>query len=125
MKVVCETCNTRYAISDEKVRGKAFKIKCKKCGAFMVVRAHGTHENAAESLDSHAHAVAASHAEALAAPEPTSAPAPEAAPGADDHAGLGAEAAAAKEEKEEKETRVFNYAEFERLMADKAETATP
>ena len=41
MKVVCESCQTRYAIADEKVRGKTFKIKCKKCGAFMVVRPPG------------------------------------------------------------------------------------
>jgi predicted Zn finger-like uncharacterized protein len=38
MKIVCEACQAKYSISDEKVRGKAFKIRCKKCGHIIVVR---------------------------------------------------------------------------------------
>jgi len=29
MKIVCEACQAKYSISDDKVRGKAFKIRCK------------------------------------------------------------------------------------------------
>jgi predicted Zn finger-like uncharacterized protein len=39
MKIVCEACQAKYSISDEKVRGKAFKIRCKKCSHIIVVRA--------------------------------------------------------------------------------------
>jgi predicted Zn finger-like uncharacterized protein len=56
MKIVCDSCGTKYSISDEKVRGKVFKIRCKKCSHIIVVR--GTNEAAA----------AASAAPAAAAP---------------------------------------------------------
>ncbi|MCC6646999.1 MAG: zinc-ribbon domain-containing protein [Polyangiaceae bacterium] len=36
MKVACQTCGAKYTISDEKVRGKTVKIKCKKCGTSIV-----------------------------------------------------------------------------------------
>jgi predicted Zn finger-like uncharacterized protein len=39
MKIVCEACQAKYSISDDKVRGKAFKIRCKKCSHTIVVRA--------------------------------------------------------------------------------------
>lgn len=40
MKLICESCHTRYSIADEKVRGKnkIFKIKCRNCGETMVVK---------------------------------------------------------------------------------------
>ncbi len=38
MKIVCDSCSTKYSIADEKVRGKVFKIKCKKCGHIIVVK---------------------------------------------------------------------------------------
>ena len=38
MKFACERCRTRYSISDEKVRRKVLKIRCKTCGNVMVVR---------------------------------------------------------------------------------------
>src|SRR5262249_32587310 len=38
MKIICENCATKYSIADEKVRGKAFKIRCKKCSHTIVVR---------------------------------------------------------------------------------------
>jgi predicted Zn finger-like uncharacterized protein len=41
MKIVCENCAAKYSISDEKVKGKAFKIRCKKCGESIVVRGDG------------------------------------------------------------------------------------
>ncbi len=38
MKIVCENCSAKYSIADEKVKGKVFKIRCKKCGESIVVR---------------------------------------------------------------------------------------
>ncbi|MFH1812355.1 MAG: AgmX/PglI C-terminal domain-containing protein [Pseudomonadota bacterium] len=38
MKFFCQKCQTKYAIADEKVRGKILKIRCKKCQAIIVVR---------------------------------------------------------------------------------------
>jgi len=38
MKIVCDSCGAKYSIADEKVAGKVFKIRCKKCGAIIVVR---------------------------------------------------------------------------------------
>jgi predicted Zn finger-like uncharacterized protein len=38
MKIICDSCSTKYSIADDKVRGKVFKIKCKKCGHIIVVR---------------------------------------------------------------------------------------
>jgi len=45
MKIVCDSCSTKYSISDDKVRGKVFKIRCKKCSHIIVVK--GTGEGAA------------------------------------------------------------------------------
>jgi predicted Zn finger-like uncharacterized protein len=41
MKISCQSCATKYTIADDKVRGKTVKIKCKKCGATIVVGADG------------------------------------------------------------------------------------
>lgn len=38
MKFLCGSCRTKYQISDEKVRGKILTIRCKKCGAKIIVR---------------------------------------------------------------------------------------
>jgi predicted Zn finger-like uncharacterized protein len=38
MKIICDSCGTKYSISDDKVRGKVFKIRCKKCSHIIVVR---------------------------------------------------------------------------------------
>lgn len=40
MKITCQSCQAKYTIADEKVLGKTVKIKCKKCGASIVV--HGS-----------------------------------------------------------------------------------
>ncbi len=55
MKIVCEACAAKYSISDDKVRGKVFKIRCKKCSHIIVVR--GDADQAAEEApqaESHA-----------------------------------------------------------------------
>ncbi|MBS2027320.1 MAG: zinc-ribbon domain-containing protein [Deltaproteobacteria bacterium] len=38
MKFACESCQTKYTIPDEKVRGKVLKIRCKKCGSVITVK---------------------------------------------------------------------------------------
>lgn len=47
MKFVCDKCHTRYSISDEKVKGKVLKIRCKTCGNIIVVREQGAESAAA------------------------------------------------------------------------------
>jgi predicted Zn finger-like uncharacterized protein len=37
MKISCQSCPAKYTIADEKVVGKIVKIRCKKCGATIVV----------------------------------------------------------------------------------------
>lgn len=38
MKFYCDSCQTKYSISDEKVRGKVLKVRCKKCSHVITVR---------------------------------------------------------------------------------------
>src|SRR5262245_10037590 len=38
MKFHCDRCKTRYSISDDRVRGKILKIRCKNCSAVITVR---------------------------------------------------------------------------------------
>jgi predicted Zn finger-like uncharacterized protein len=37
MKIQCQSCQAKYTIADEKVLGKVVKIRCKKCGATIVI----------------------------------------------------------------------------------------
>ncbi|MBU1897586.1 zinc-ribbon domain-containing protein, partial [Myxococcota bacterium] len=48
MRIVCDNCGAKYQISDDKVRNKVFKIRCKKCQHVIVVRA-GQKEPSAEA----------------------------------------------------------------------------
>ena len=41
MKIVCGSCAAKYTVSDDKVHGKTVKVKCRKCGAVIVVSASG------------------------------------------------------------------------------------
>jgi predicted Zn finger-like uncharacterized protein len=47
MKIVCDSCGAKYSIADEKVAGKIFKIRCKKCSSVLEVRGDQTSANAA------------------------------------------------------------------------------
>lgn len=38
MKFHCDSCNARYSIPDERVRGKVLKVRCKSCSAIITVR---------------------------------------------------------------------------------------
>jgi predicted Zn finger-like uncharacterized protein len=54
MKIVCDNCATKYSIADEKVRGKVFKIRCKKCSHIIVVRGNegaGAPQEATSGVD--------------------------------------------------------------------------
>ncbi len=53
MKVVCDSCQAKYQVPDERVAGKKLKIRCKRCGATVLI-----------------------HGEMVAAPEPGDAAAP-------------------------------------------------
>lgn len=41
MKIVCDACQAKYSIADDKIQGKAFKIRCKKCNHIIVVKTSG------------------------------------------------------------------------------------
>ena len=56
MKIVCDACSAKYSIADEKVQGKVFKIRCKKCSNIIVVR--GTGDDAAAAAPAAAAAAA-------------------------------------------------------------------
>jgi predicted Zn finger-like uncharacterized protein len=47
MKIVCDACQAKYSIADDKVQGKAFKIRCKKCNHIIVVKTGGEVSTAA------------------------------------------------------------------------------
>ena len=38
MKFVCDRCQTKYSIADEKVRGKLLRVRCKTCANVITVR---------------------------------------------------------------------------------------
>jgi predicted Zn finger-like uncharacterized protein len=46
MKITCQSCQSKYTVSDEKVQGKTVKIKCRKCGATILVNSGGVTTNA-------------------------------------------------------------------------------
>ena len=48
MKITCPSCSARYSIDDAKVKGKAFKFTCKKCGQTHVYR--GTADGSATAV---------------------------------------------------------------------------
>lgn len=41
MKITCQSCQSKYTVSDDKVQGKTVKIKCRKCGSTIVVNSSG------------------------------------------------------------------------------------
>ena len=52
MKIVCDSCGAKYSIADEKVAGKIFKIRCKRCSSVLEVR--GDQESAHPFADANA-----------------------------------------------------------------------
>src|SRR6185369_15998341 len=49
MKFVCDRCQTKYSIADERVRGKVLKVKCKSCANVITVREARAHSSAGVS----------------------------------------------------------------------------
>jgi predicted Zn finger-like uncharacterized protein len=49
MKITCQACQAKYTIADEKIQGKIAKIRCRKCGATVLVDASGASSPKAES----------------------------------------------------------------------------
>ncbi|MBT8491883.1 MAG: zinc-ribbon domain-containing protein, partial [Deltaproteobacteria bacterium] len=52
MKIVCDACGAKYSIADEKVAGKVFKIRCKRCSNIIVVRGDADQAAAEPAPDS-------------------------------------------------------------------------
>jgi len=52
MKVVCESCQAKYQVPDERVAGKKLKIRCKRCGATVLIRGDLTQIGLAEASQS-------------------------------------------------------------------------
>ncbi|CAN5290019.1 hypothetical protein BH09MYX1_BH09MYX1_53300 [soil metagenome] len=50
MKIACQSCQAKYTIADEKVLGKIVKIRCKKCGATIVINGN-EQEGATQAFD--------------------------------------------------------------------------
>ncbi len=48
MKITCHSCGAKYTVSDDKVQGKTVKMKCRKCGATIVVGGAGASAGSAE-----------------------------------------------------------------------------
>ena len=48
MKIVCEACGAKYSIADDRVAGKVFKIRCKRCSEVIVVRGDQPEQAAAQ-----------------------------------------------------------------------------
>ncbi len=38
MKLACDACGSKYSIGDERVAGKVFKVRCRKCSNLIIVR---------------------------------------------------------------------------------------
>ncbi|HEX3343610.1 MAG TPA: GYF domain-containing protein [Polyangiaceae bacterium] len=49
MKFLCEQCKAKYQIADEKAAGKTVRMKCRKCGYLIEVRAAATEGSASAS----------------------------------------------------------------------------
>ena len=50
MKFLCDQCKAKYQISDDKVAGKTVRMKCRKCGHQIEVRAAVTETSVSSSL---------------------------------------------------------------------------
>jgi predicted Zn finger-like uncharacterized protein len=50
VKFLCEQCKAKYQIADDKVAGKTVRMKCRKCGFMIEVRAEVTETSVAQGL---------------------------------------------------------------------------
>ncbi len=51
MKFLCDQCKAKYQISDEKVAGKTVRMKCRKCGHMIEVRAAVTETSVSVAVE--------------------------------------------------------------------------
>lgn len=66
MKVVCESCQAKYQVPDERVAGKKLKIRCKRCGATVLIRGDLSQSGLADSPQPAASAAGAIAPDSLA-----------------------------------------------------------
>jgi predicted Zn finger-like uncharacterized protein len=52
VKFLCDQCKAKYQISDDKVAGKTVRMKCRKCGHMIEVRAAVTETSVSTSTPS-------------------------------------------------------------------------
>ncbi len=50
MKFVCDRCQTKYSIADDKVRGKILKVRCKSCANIITVREEGARKPSSPAI---------------------------------------------------------------------------
>lgn len=74
MKFLCDQCKAKYQIADEKVQGKTLRMKCRKCGHVIEIRA--ATEAAATGQTMQLSALSEGSAAALLSGASTSQPAP-------------------------------------------------
>lgn len=75
MKIVCQSCNSAFNVDDAKIpKGKKVGVKCKSCGAVIVILPDGGLQGGSSSGEE--------HAAPEAAPPPPPKPAPKPAPAA-------------------------------------------
>src|SRR5215471_17493656 len=80
MKFLCDNCKAKYQIADEKVAGKTVRMKCRKCGHLIEVRAavtetsvasHGPNQDRPSGSPARAQRAASSGGLAAAQPQET------------------------------------------------------
>jgi len=89
MKFLCDQCKAKYQIADEKVQGKTLRMKCRKCGHVIEIRAAADAPASGETMQVSAlgEDAAAQIANSIAPPKPV---APTPRPGSAPRPGAGA-----------------------------------
>jgi len=64
VKFLCEQCKAKYQISDDKVAGKTVRMKCRKCGHMIEVRAEVTESSVSRGMPKELQARAAAEGSA-------------------------------------------------------------
>jgi len=89
MKFLCDQCKAKYQIADEKVQGKTLRMKCRKCGHVIEIRAAVDAPSSGDTMqlpslseDAASQIAKPSAPAAKLAPKPGAAPAPRPAAGA-------------------------------------------
>ncbi len=70
MKFLCDQCKAKYQIADEKVAGKTVRMKCRKCGHMIEVRAAVTETSVSVDMPREENPAAGSHGSTAPKPAP-------------------------------------------------------